>query len=261
MNTFCINGNVNFQAAEIGRLIIYGNGVKLFESDRGMEPQKIIDGKLSSIWSERINKVILSGDIKNARKENLNRTDNYYLKYKVDYLWENRIALYVHVSEIAVDYIGEMIAMQSKDETCYLRTYRLVFNRAEIMHMYAEKIPCNGNWTLPENGRWSDCYGTEEKPCFDTYDNSKSPLAKKRGLDPNEKGVIKRWKTFETVDNYAAIVTAPYYSKIEYSAERQRKNALADAINNSGLFSNYSFSHYDIEKLEKVLNISLKEEE
>lgn len=136
-------------------------------------------------------------------------------------------------------------------------------NPVVFQRLHVQKIPCDRSWTIPDNGRWGSGYGTEDAPQYDTYDNSKNHFADKwererPGWDRNEKGVIKRWFTFETIETGAEIIdTERYYTKSIYSDERKRKDAIAQAINNSKLFSG-TWSHYDIDKLEKVLNISLK---
>lgn len=185
------------------------------------------------------------------------------MTYTPDYCtWEKRKALYIHESEIEITDLGNITAMETEEERNYLHACLLKFNETtKFQRFHIERIPCDDTWKLPENARWGSGYGPEKRPEYSTYDNSKSVFAAKKGLDPNERGVVKRWFTIETIITGAEIVAAErYYTKTEYSKERERKNDLAKALNESGIFGNKTFSHYDIEKLEKVFNITLKTE-
>ena len=270
MKIYNVNGNQE-QTADISKFVIYGHGVKLYEIEseafKACEMRRNSYGheEVKEIYGGDIRQITLAQPIKRAIKENLTRKDNYTLNYTPDYCkWETRKALYIHESEIAVEDMGALLAMETDEERNYLHAVRLRFaNPVVFRRLHAEKIPCADDWTLPEGAKWGSHYGTEESPCFDTYDNSKSNfpeiMKKKRpNWDPNEKGVVKRWATAETVENAAIICCERYYVKTEYSPDRIRKNALAEALNASGLFRD-SFSHYDIDKLEKVFNITLKE--
>ena len=108
---------------EFGKIVIYGHGVKLFERDdlQAFEMRKQDNGaeKLTEVYRGSPIAITLAGDIKRAVKENLNRKDNYTLSYQVEYYpRERRQALYIHESEIAVDDLGELLAMENKDEKC-----------------------------------------------------------------------------------------------------------------------------------------------
>ena len=257
----------------IDRIIIYGHGEKLVTIDSGNikqyfdRPNHYGNMQLSEnqYTTGAISAITLYNPVKDARKENLTRKDNYTLRYTPEYLnWERRTALYIHESEIAVDDLGDRLALQTEEEKNYLHAVNLRFTGPVTVTKYhAEKIPCEGSWTLPEGARWSDCYGTEEHPCFDTYDNSKSLWAARHPekMNPTESGVIKRWTIKETIESgFSCWTCERYYTKTEYSADRMRKNAIADALNASGLFGNDHYSHYDIDKLEKVLGkLTLKE--
>ena len=247
----------NYNIEDVTKIVIYGHGEKLYEIDsNSFKPCKIIasskgEDKIEefSYWY-KISDIKLNGEIVNARKENLNRSDNYFLSYKREY-WQNKgIALYIHESEISVKSLGNILAMETEEEKNYLAAFELTFNIPVVISEYMiEKIICD-NFTLPENGKWSNCYGTKEKPCFDTFDYTNSLFAIKRG--EAEKGVIKRWMEEKTIENLTMLVTQRYYTKTEYSEDRIRKDKLAQALNDSKLFHNEHFSHYDIDKFEKV---------
>ena len=268
MKIFNVNGYQE-ETADVSKLVIYGSGKILYQIEKGSfeqcELSKNKKGELitNSVYCGALESITLSKPIKKALKENLNRNDNYKLNYKPEYFNEIKKALYIHESEIQVVNLGDILAMETKEERNFLHTCKLIFsNPIQIRKLHCEKIPCEDTWTIPGAGKWGNYYGTIDCPCYDTYNNSESIFAaKKAAKDPNwninEKGVIKRWYTIDTIENASIYATERYYTKTEYSEERKRKNQLADALNNSGLFRE-TFSHYDIDKLEKVFNITLK---
>jgi len=258
------NGNVLPVNCEVGKIVIYGNGNKLFERELTLETYTIKETdngekKLSSVYRGEPVTVTLSSEVKTARKENLNRKDNYTLAYTPEYFkWERRAALYIYVSEVDVTDLGNMLAMETVEEKNYLHAFVLHFNGpVTFERLHTEYIQCDGAWTIPDNGRWSDSYGTLERPCYDTYGFTNSPFKRAR---EKGKGVVKRYITFETIERGAEIVTAErYYTKTVYSADRERKNAIADKLNASGVYSDRErWSHYDIDKLEKALGRKLE---
>lgn len=271
MKIYNVNGTQEAISPE--KIVIYGRGRILYEIEQSNFEVKEIsknekgEAILRSTYAAAPEAIYLNQPVKKARKENLNRTDNYTLNFSLSYMknWI-RTALYIHESEIAVEDLGDILASETSEERNYLHAVKLDFhNPAVFKRLHFEKIPCDGNWKIPDGGRWSSSYGTVERPCYDPYDNSKSPFSAARAAkypdyNPEEKGVIKRWTTEETEENASLICTFRYYTKTEYSPERIRKNKLAEALNNSGCFKE-RFSHYDIEKLEKVFNITLKTEE
>ena len=260
------NGKIVAHSDEIGKIVIYGHGEKLITIDSGVikiyttHKNRYGSKELTEnrFMSGSIESITLANPIVNARKENLTRKDNYFLSYAPDYLpWERRKALYIHESEIVVNDLGNMLAMETEEEKNYLHAAKIEFvYPVTICNYHQEKIPTSGNWTLPDGAKWGSGYGTKDNPQFDTYDNSKSLFAQKHPerANPAEKGVIKRYTTNTVVDfGFTCIVTERYYTITEYSEDRKRKNAIAAALNNSGLFNGKEFSHYDIDKLEKVL--------
>lgn len=255
-----VNGKQQ-QTADVRQVVIYGHGVKLLTLDDfgGYDETRGKSGelKISSAYASAPEAISLTQEIKNARKENLNRTDNYFLVVDLGrYYPERGKALYIHESEIAVEDLGDVLAMESDEERNYLHAARLTFAGAvTFKRLHAERIPCGGDWTIPEaGGKRGSYYGTEEAPCYQIYNNADLPasLITRHSMNPAERGVIKRWSTLETVNSGATLTVAErYYTKTLYSAERERRNNLAEAVNASKLFGQ-TFSHYDIEKLEKV---------
>ena len=261
-----ITGNPLPLDSTIDKIIIYGDGAKLFERETDIEAYEITtndngEKKLRSIYHGAPVAITLQKPVKTARKENLNRTDNYTLKYTPTYCtWERRTALYIHNSEIEVTDMGDILSMETADEKNYLHTVKLNFMHPATFHRYnVEHIQCDGNWTIPDNGKWATgigAFGTEEAPIYDTYDYTDSPFPRSRAKG---KGVVKRWITPETIENAEIIATERYYSRTEESPERKRKNAIALKLNQSEEYkhSNHTWSHYDITKLESALGYKL----
>ena len=81
--------------------------------ERGAAEAEFSDGYLESI--------VLSGEIKRALKENLDRKDNYTLNYKSEFSFRGTCkALYIHESEIQVVDLGDVLAMETSEEKNYL---------------------------------------------------------------------------------------------------------------------------------------------
>lgn len=254
--TVYANGS-RYNGSLIGKIVIYGNGKKLFERDDletfEIRPDKNGVETLSSVYGGAPVSISLAGEIKTARKENLNRCDNYVLPYSVDYFpRERRTALYIHESEIAVDDLGEVLAMQTKDEKDYLHAVRLSFRHpVTFERLHAEHIPCDGSWRIPDAGKWGSGYGTIEAPQYDVYDYTDHPLERLRAKG---KGVIKRWKTLETVESPSIISAFRFYSKVEYSDDRKRRCRISEKLK----AANLELSYWQIEKLEKALGVTLE---
>lgn len=255
--TIKANGNT-WNGSRIDKIVVYGHGEKLFEREGleafEMRPSKNGAEKLTEIYNGAPVAITLEKEIKTARKENLNRTDNYTLTYSPEYLkWEKRTALYIHESEIAVDDLGELLAMENKDEKCYLHAVRLRFRHpATFERLHAEHIQCGDHWKIPDNGRWSSGYGSIDCPCYDTYDYTDSPFERSR---EKGKGVIKRYRTLETLEAPSIISAFRIYSRIEWSEDRKRRDRIAEKCKAAGL---RDFSYYDVEKLEKALGVTLE---
>lgn len=243
---------------EFGKIVIYGHGVKLFERDdlQAFEMRKQGNGAetLSEVYRGSPIAITLAGEIKRAIKENLNRKDNYTLTYSVDYLpRERRQALYIHESEIAVDDLGELLAMETPDEKCYLHAVRLrFFHPVTVEQLHIEQIQCGNDWTIPDNGRWGDGFGTEERPTYGLYDYTDSSVERLRAKG---KGVIKRWISNERRESGDILSAFRTYSRIEYSEDRKRRVRIAEKLKAGGL---RDFSYYDVEKLEKALGVTLE---
>ena len=244
----------------VDKVVIYGHGVKLFERETDIPAYTIKtkngEQRLFEAFHGGPVAVTLHGDVKNARKENLNRKDNYVITYHPEY-WktETRYAIYIHESEIDVTDLGDIVSMETEEEKNYLHAVKLHFNGKTVFNRYnVEHIQVDGNWKIPDGGRWGSGYGTEERPTYDTYDYTNSISEKKR---KNCKGVIKRWITTETIENAEIITAERYYTKTDYSDERKRKNAIAEKLNASKEYNNDKWSHYDITKLERALGYKL----
>ena len=253
---------------DLKRLVIYGRGKILYEIERGyMEPQRITvndagEKKLSSIYAERIERINLAQPIKRALKENLNRTDNYYMKHTGNYSFESGKALYIHESEITVTDMGDILSMETDEEKNYLHAVKVHFNSPVIIqNLHYERIQAGGHWTIPDGGKWGSGYGTEEKPQYEVYDDNDLPefLKNKRLAAGQEitRGVIKRYYTLDETSDYETIVTFRFYSRMEVSMERKRKNEIAERLNASREYKDNKWSHYDITKLENALGYKL----
>ena len=249
-----INPAVSCEYSTIRKITIYGHGEKLYTADPGyFEECRISNGKISTVYHGQPLGFTLSTEPKNARKENLNRTDNYFLKYHGDYSFENGYHLYIHESEISVSLVGEYVLFSTSGETNYCNAVNLHFTHGATMErLKMEKVPEAGkDFTPPEGCRWSDGYSRNpEKPNYDVI----HPRA--YSDEPGEPVVVKRWRETETV--YDLTVRCYGYSKTEKTPERLHREKLAAIINDNKIFSR-AVSHYDIEKLLQYFDITIKE--
>ena len=254
------NGNID-------RLVIYGNGKKYAEIDAGkiepkfIKPNEYGNNELYSKYYYSIEEIRLSGEVKRANKENLNRKDNYLLRVTTDrssWARTTLYALYINITECNVIDMGEIVASQTDDETDYLHAYALTFsNPVLIRDAIFEKIVCD-NFDFPKGAKIGDGIGTKEAPVYDYYDTSDyiSRFNKKTGSNRKpEKGVMKKYWSVEPSEETIIVAPGPY-CRMEYSNRRKEQDRLAkiigDAIGNR-------LSHYDIEKLQKVVEIKVKE--
>lgn len=253
------NGNID-------KLVIYGNGKKYVEINAGQIEPKFIkinsygNRELTTKYYYSIDEIRISGEVKRANKENLNRKDNYLLRHKSDsFSWakETLYALYIHESECSVIDMGETVAHQTDDETDYMRCYALTFtNPVLIRDAVFEKIPCD-TFELPEGSSFGDSIGTKERPVYNWYDTSDyvSFVERKRGekREP-EHGVMKKyWNIYESEETI--LVTVGPYCRMKYSNRRKEADSLAKIIGDA---IGHRLSHYDIEKLQKVVDIKVK---
>lgn len=231
--------------SEVGKVVIYGDGKIFFESERDLT--KI--GCVSSL--DRLMYVNIS-DPKQARKENLFRNDNFFLKYTDNhhgYWSERKTALYIHVSDIAVSGPVEKIAMQHNGETDYKEEYTLTFTHgARIRKVNLEKMNVAGNWTPPEGAHWKrgtgDYNNTYE---VKTEEEIKAieANAKKKGIEFEPYNVIHWFITEENVTECTR--ESDYFTRIERDNDRKNREDLAKKFND--VLRTDRFSHYDIEKL------------
>lgn len=226
----------------IKKIIIYGGGEILFESDSNYleEYHTNNNGVYSSTYDGRPESLILEKEPVRAIKENLNRKDNYYKKYTGRYSWESGLIVYIHESEINVNDDGEKLAHKSAEEQNYLHAYTLTFKHGAIMNRRkVEKIPeADPEWT-PPSGKWSSNYGTKENPCFDMI--NKSFFFKEEAPF-----VVKRWIEKETI--YTMPTKSGCYCRTEYGETRIKAKELAEKINKNQIFYK-DVSFFEIEKL------------
>ncbi len=267
------NGKQVFESMALGtdgnidKLIVYGNGKKYVEIDTGrIEPKftnknRFGNLELSTKYHFSIDEIKLTGEVKRANKENLSRKDNYLLRINSERgTWYRRTvyALYIHESECDVVDMGEMIAHQTDDETDYLHAYALTFaNPVLIRDAIFEKIVCD-NFDFPMDARIGDGIGTKENPVYDYFDTSDfvSRFNKKTGANKKpEKGVMKKYWSVEPSEETIIVAPGPY-CRFEYSDRRKEADGLAKIIGDA---IGHRLSHYDIEKLQKVVEIKVKE--
>lgn len=256
----CTDGNID-------RLVIYGNGKKNAEIDTGrIEPSFIKENKygnneLYTKYYYSVNEIRLTGEVKRANKENLNRKDNYLLKINSEKgRWYSRAAyaLYINETECNAFDMGEIVANQTDDEADYKRVYALTFtNPVQIKDAVFDRIICD-TFTLPDGAKFGDGIGTKERPVYEWFDTSNyvSFIERKNGekREPQH-GVFKKyWDIYESPETL--LVAVGPYCRMEYSDRRKEQDRLAKIIGDA---IGHRLSHYDMEELQKVVEIKVKE--
>lgn len=240
---------------EFSRLVVYDDGKILFERDLDLNAVGTFEnGKYSSKYFDRIDFFNLP-DVKNARKENLFRKDCYFLKYTVPYMtWEKRTALYIHVSCIDFEDLGEHVASEYNGQTNYLHYYRLHFpDGFRYKHRNYEKLNVPEDWKLPEGATWDNgrnCYKpvSEADLAFDKH------FTEVTGRPVEPYNMIHEWTTEEY--GYDVVYSSNQFTRIEYDKERQERERIADVMNEA--LGRNKISHYDVAKLLEKLTIQIK---
>lgn len=244
---------INFES--ISRLVIYGNGKKLFEKERDLATVSTGNGGTL----DRIVSFNLSQEPKNARKENLNRKDNYYLTYTPEYFRnERRTALYVHVSEIEVENLGEKIHNQHDGETDFIYHYKLIFkNGGTIRKVNFERLNVPDGWTIPEEEQKTGAHWSKFLGDYNNAYNIPSERTRKRAVENGlpDFNLIHWYITTEPLaENY---YTGDYISRIERDDARKDREKIAEIIS-SCLYGNNTVSHYEVARMLQHLNITVK---
>lgn len=250
---------------DYGKIVIYGNGAVLLEKERDFYEIGARDdnGKIRTTYGDDILYINLLSAPKTARKVNLMRKDNYTVKYDAGYYWhEKKTALYIHVSEIGVLPLGEFVAADHDGEKDYLYGYKVTFNHgAGARVLKCEKLLVHGSWTIPEDEKkagahWSRGLG-DHNNAYDTISaeelENRNIIRVKRGLEPENYNLVHWYYENVTItENY---YTSETYHKIEKDSDRVQREKLAEVMN--GVLHD-KLSHYDIDKLLTVVNITLK---
>lgn len=249
----------------VGKLVVYRDGVVLFEKTRDFEKLGIWkNGRVNGSGSDIIVSFNLSSAPKNARKVNLNRNDNFLVKYDAGvYIKERKTALYIHASEVSVENFGEFVSVEHDGEKDFLNAYKLVFNHgARVRVLRVEKLSVPGSWTIPEEERkagahWYSFLG-DHNNSYETVnaEELKRINARRRALGlPEENYNLRHW-FFEFQDVNENYYASDFLTRIEKDSARVDREKIAAALNTA--LGHDKLSHYDVDKLLKVVNITLK---
>lgn len=223
---------------EIDSLVIYADGKKLLEKTRDFNKLHRIDtaGVITSIYGDTITALNLNQEPKTARKENLNRKDNYIIAKRGKYSYEHtRYILYLHASEANVKELGEFVACEASGQKCYLYGYEVTFtNPADTELWKRDFLTVPGDWKSPIPwGKWINGERYRVSEGKTDYNVIHDTLVKSE-----EKTV---YYTSET------------YHRIEKDEHRQKCEALAAEFNR--ITRTEKFSYYNIEDILKEYRI------
>lgn len=247
------------------KLVIYGGGAVLMEKTRDIFKLGTLkdDGAIQTSYGDTITSFNLSSAPKNARKVNLNRTDNYIVKYQCEYWPEKKTALYVHVSEVDFVSLGEFVACAHDGEKDYLYKYAVTFKHgASARVVCCDRLKVDGKWTIPENehaagahwkmgpGDFNNSYDTVSADDLTRINSGRAS----RGLPALDYNLVHWYYLEKDLDtNY---YTSEGYHRIEKDSARADREKIAAAFNS--VLRGDKLSHYDIDKLLTVANITLK---
>lgn len=255
---------VRRDAIAFDKLVIYGGGAVLMEKTRDIFKLGTLkdDGTVHTSYGDTITSFNLSSAPKNARKVNLNRTDNYIVKYQCEYWPEKKTALYVHASEVDFVNLGEFVACAHDGEKDYLFKYSLAFKHGATARVVCcDRLKVAGDWT-PES---EHAAGAHWKKGLGDFNNSYDTVSADdlgrinagrvaRGLPELDYNLVHWYYVERALDvNY---YTSEGYHKIEKDAARADREKIAAAFNKA--LNGDKLSHYDIDKLLTVANITLK---
>lgn len=239
----------DFNTTDIEKLIIYGDGKKYLEKTIDINLiRKLINGKPCAS-RDKIVRIHLEKEVKRARKENLDRNDNYTISYKMRF--EHRTTVYIHISEVEFEDLGEYVVSEHNGEKNYKHIYRVRFKHgAEGMFYHAERITVPKGWTIPREeiargAQWSETYNIAAP----TYQPITNPQERLR----EECTLVKRYVDFGPVEETCY---ASDFCRIEKDEARIEREKIAEVMNMA--LGDHRISHFDIERMLKVLNITIK---
>jgi len=240
------------------KISIYKDGAILYSCNSSKLEPKYLDSKNtieSNEYMHNIKSITLQKAIKQARKLDMNRKDNFYITESNSY--ETGYALYIHASEISVETLGEYLRLETAGEKDYQILYKLTFNHgatytAYILEEYAsidDVIAKYGDYQV--KNKWA----TKTCPFAESFDKTETK-AKYPKLFKNRdillKGVRVEYQEERTITS--ELFTQQGYSRVEKNDNRIEREKIAELCKSK----NINLSHYDIEKLQTVLNISIK---
>jgi hypothetical protein len=240
---------------EFSRMVVYDNGKILFEKGRDFDRIGTFEeGKYFYEYFDRIEFFNLP-DVKNARKENLFRKDCYFLRYTDPvFTWERKQALYIHVSCIEFEDLGEHVAVEHDGEKDFHHYYRLHFpDGFRYKHRNYERMNVSDDWKLPDGATWDhgqNCYTPVDKEDW----NRNKQIAEKHGVPFEPYNMIHEW----TSEKYGYDVVFPTdkFTRIEYDKARQDRERIADLMNE--VLGKYTVSSYKVAELLEKLTIEIK---
>jgi len=123
---------------EIEKIIIYKDGKILINVHRGCLEN--VNEKFESSYDSDIREITIDGEVKSARKENLNRKDNYLLRGRRTYSFDRGYILYIYVTNIfseyselpKVKYNSELLKVEYKDY--FLYGYKVEMKYSSMIH-------------------------------------------------------------------------------------------------------------------------------
>lgn len=193
-------------------------------------------------------------NIRSARKLNLKKNDIFEIKTNKDTFLNNGKDLYIPDTVIKI--VSQKEILSSDFDGCknYKQQYTVNFIGCKAFETtkHSEVVDFPEGTKIADydpNGIVSDGYikGKNTYNRFD-YTNSKYEEFRAKGS-----GVMKKWLTYDQITT--AEIESDYFTRYEKDTERIEREKIADVMTDA---CKVNISHYDVARMLKVLNISIK---
>lgn len=197
----------------------------------------------------------IDSNIRSARKLNLKKNDIFEVKTTTkDTFMNNGKDLYIPDAIIKIVSQEEKLALEANGCKDYKQVYAIEFIgcKAYKTTRHSEIVDFPEGTKIADydpNGVVSDGY-IKGKNTYNRFDYTNSKFEKIRAKGS---GVMKKWLTYDQITT--AEIVSDYYTRSEKDDSRVEREKIADLMTNA---CNVHISHYDVARMLKVLNISIK---
>lgn len=263
-----------FFSKEIWNIYIYSDGVILAETDKRFEPVTKYGERFdTNKYLSNIESITIEKDFKRAIKFDLNRKDNFYINASkagledLGYVYGDPICLFINASEFeSVVNLGEALRFENSGEKCYQNLVEVMPREATTIKYNRVEYDTDSFEELKKiypglvYGVYGGDYGRKGAEKASGFNKSDSLFNKIKEKNPGaiQTGIAVKWKEEQPTRESFVIWQSGGYTRVEKNAGRINREELAKIFEECGV---RNISHYDIEKLEQRLDITIKEKD